>query len=254
MKQGYEGLTEKEKQTLRLLLAGHDAKSMARHLGLSVHTINERLRDARRKLSAGSSKEAARLLLDAEAAPPDPLVDKRLGDAARAPGGQPVSGPDAGAYAKRRALWASGGLAMISLVVALLAFSASPQPASGPAAPSDTATAAPPAVQSAATQAARQWLELVDAGKWEESWAATAQSFRTMNTVAMWQSASETARVPLGRVLSRRIASEESIPAPPHGYQLVRFRTSFANKAGATETLSLAREGESWRVAGYFIE
>ena len=116
MKQGYEALTEKEKQTLRLLLAGHDAKSMARHLELSVHTINERLRDARRKLSAGSSKEAARLLLDAEAAPPDPLADKRLGDAARIPGGQLASGPDAGAYGKRRALWASGGLAMISLV------------------------------------------------------------------------------------------------------------------------------------------
>ncbi|HEV2815838.1 MAG TPA: DUF4019 domain-containing protein [Allosphingosinicella sp.] len=254
MKQGYEALTEKEKQTLRLLLAGHDAKSMARHLSLSVHTINERLRDARRKLSAGSSKEAARLLLDAEAAPPDSLADKRLGDAASAPGRQPIDRPDAGSYAKRRALWASGGLAMISLVVALLAFSASPQPASGPAAPPDAQTAAPPAIPSAATQAARQWLELVDAGKWEESWAATARSFRTMNTVEVWQSASETARVPLGRVLSRRFTSEESIPAPPSGYQLVRFQTSFANKAGATETLSLAREGESWRVAGYFIE
>ena len=254
MKQGYEALTEKEKQTLRLLLAGHDAKSMARHFGLSVHTINERLRDARRKLSAGSSKEAARLLLDTEAAAPDPLVDKRLGDAGSSPGWQPVSRPDAGPYAKRRALWASGGLAMISLVVALLALSASPQPASEPAAPSAAAAAAPPAAQSDATQAAIRWLELVDAGRWGESWAASAQSFRTSNTVEVWQSASETARVPLGRVLSRRFTSEESIPAPPSGYQLVRFQTSFANKAAATETLSLAREGQSWRVAGYFIE
>lgn len=254
MKEGYEALTEKEKQTLRLLLAGHDAKSMARHLSLSVHTINERLRDARRKLSAGSSKEAARLLLDAEARSPDPLVDKRFGDAAGAPGRQPTSRPDAGAYPKRHALWASGGLAMISLVVALLAFSASPQPASDPAATPDAQNAASPAGQSAATQAARQWLELVDAGRWEESWAATALSFRTSNTVAAWQSASETARVPLGRVLSRRAMSEESIPAPPNGYQLVRFQTSFANKAAATETLSLAREGQSWRVAGYYIE
>ena len=254
MKQGYEGLTEKEKQTLRLLLAGHDAKSMARHFGLSVHTINERLRDARRKLSAGSSKEAARLLLDAEAARPDPLADKGLGDAGSIPGCQPASRPDAGSHARLPALWASGGLAMISLVVALLAFSASPQPVSGPAAPSGAATAAPPAAQSEAMQAAIRWLELVDAGRWEESWTATAQSFRTLNTVAVWQSASETARVPLGRVLSRRFTSEESIPAPPSGYQLVRFQTSFANKAGATETLSLAREGRSWKVAGYFIE
>ncbi|GAA0731919.1 MULTISPECIES: helix-turn-helix domain-containing protein [Sphingomonas] len=55
-------LTEREKTTLRLLLAGHDAKSIARELELSVHTVNERLRDARRKLGVASSREAARRL------------------------------------------------------------------------------------------------------------------------------------------------------------------------------------------------
>ena len=56
----YPTLTEKEKQTLRQLVSGHDAKSMARELGLSVHTVNERLRDARRKMAVSSSREAAR--------------------------------------------------------------------------------------------------------------------------------------------------------------------------------------------------
>ncbi|MCH3124608.1 helix-turn-helix transcriptional regulator, partial [Listeria monocytogenes] len=77
-------LTEKEKQTLRLIVRGHDAKSVARSLGLSVHTINERLRDARRKMAVSSSREAARLLLDAEGgaglAHPDFLGDGRIGD------------------------------------------------------------------------------------------------------------------------------------------------------------------------------
>jgi len=58
-------LTE-EKQTLRLILRRHDAKSAARNLGLSVHTINERLRDARRKMAVSSSCEAARLLFEME--------------------------------------------------------------------------------------------------------------------------------------------------------------------------------------------
>ncbi|HYD36179.1 MAG TPA: DUF4019 domain-containing protein, partial [Allosphingosinicella sp.] len=62
------------------------------------------------------------------------------------------------------------------------------------------------------------------------------------------------ARVPLGRVRSRSLAGEEGIPGPPSGYQLIRFRTSFANKAGAVETLSLAREDGRWKVVGYFIE
>ena len=33
-------LTEKEKETLRLIVRGHDAKSMAAEFDLSVHTIN----------------------------------------------------------------------------------------------------------------------------------------------------------------------------------------------------------------------
>ena len=34
--EGYATLTEREKQTLRLIVRGHDAKSVARSLGLSV--------------------------------------------------------------------------------------------------------------------------------------------------------------------------------------------------------------------------
>src|SRR3546814_10482554 len=83
---GIQALTEKEKETLRLLVDGHDAKSMARHLGLSVHTINERLRDARRKMSASSSREAARQLREIEGRHPEILRDKALGEAAAAPG------------------------------------------------------------------------------------------------------------------------------------------------------------------------
>src|SRR3546814_16629520 len=79
--QGINALTEKEKQTLRLIVRGHDAKSIARNLDLSVHTINERLRDARRKLKVSSSREAARLLFDAEGEPPNPSGDTTIGEA-----------------------------------------------------------------------------------------------------------------------------------------------------------------------------
>lgn len=266
MAQIVEALTEKEKQTLRLLLAGHDAKSMARHLDLSVHTVNERLRDARRKLSVSSSKEAARLLRQAEAgcaaAAPESVGDKPFGDAHPAASAHHNAEPSARFPATSRKAWAIGGFAMISLAaLAALALTAAPETAQGPIAPppspagqaAPAAQAAPPS-QSSAPQVALQWLALVDAGNWAESWAATASSFRQMNTVEVWQSASLEARVPLGRVLSRSLTSEESIPAPPAGLQLVRFRTSFANRPEAVETLSLTREGQSWRVAGYFIE
>lgn len=55
-------LTDKELEVLRLLAAGHTVKSIAVHLGKSEASINERLRDARRKTGMGSSRELARLL------------------------------------------------------------------------------------------------------------------------------------------------------------------------------------------------
>ncbi len=55
-------LTDKECEVLRLLAAGHTVKSIAVSLGRSEASINERLRDARRKTGIGSSRELARLL------------------------------------------------------------------------------------------------------------------------------------------------------------------------------------------------
>jgi hypothetical protein len=43
------------------------------------------------------------------------------------------------------------------------------------------------------------------------------------------------------------------VPAPPYGYETIKFRTNFANKAEATETLTLVREGSRWRVVSYWI-
>ena len=249
MVQGYQTLTEKEKQTLRLLLDGHDAKSMARHLGLSVHTVNERLRDARRKLSVSSSKAAARLLRHAERADPEIVGDTPLGDAGSAPGGQSMPQPDITPRRTRRAVWTIGVLAMISLCVAMLALSA---PAERPGA--DATEAARSVAETETSRAARDWLTLVDDGKWQESWARTTQSFRSLNTVQVWQSTSEKVRVPLGRVLSRTLVNDQDVPAPPNGYRLVQFHTDFANRQGATETVSLDREGGSWKIVGIYIE
>jgi DNA-binding CsgD family transcriptional regulator len=55
-------LNEKEVEVLRLLAAGHTVKSIAANLGRSEASINERLRDARRKTGVGSSRELARLV------------------------------------------------------------------------------------------------------------------------------------------------------------------------------------------------
>ncbi|MFA5966581.1 MAG: DUF4019 domain-containing protein [Sphingomonas sp.] len=250
-------LTEKEKQTLRLIVRGHDAKSTARSLGLSVHTINERLRDARRKMAVSSSREAARLLLQVEggavAAPtPDLLGDEGIGeDAARAAADQGATPIDGVGRAFRQPRIIIGVLVM-TLALALLALTALPQVASAPSAP-PAADAAADTPDAAVVDSARQWLALVDEGRWDDSYRLTGTAFRKLNTAQVWATTSEKVRVPLGAVVSRTLLSQENLPAPPHGYEVVKFRTRFANKAEAVETVTLDREDGGWRVVGVTI-
>lgn len=248
MTSGYQALTDKEKQTLRLLGDGHDAKSLARHLGLSVHTVNERLRDARRKLAVSSSREAARLVRAVERAAPQSLGDTVLGDAPPDPA---MPSPVRPAPPVRRG-WLIGAIVM-TFALALLAYGAlsgpAPQPAPSPAAAAQTPTAA----EAAVVDAARQWLALVDARDWAGSWNGTSSTFRAQNTLAVWSDAASRVHGQFGPARSRALVTVEDVPAPPNGYYLVKFQTSYANKAQGTETLSLVREDGAWKVTGIYV-
>jgi DNA-binding CsgD family transcriptional regulator len=254
VREGFWALTEKEKQTLRLIVRGHDAKSTARSLGLSVHTINERLRDARRKMAVSSSREAARLLLDAERgdpglATPNVLGDAEFGeDASHAPMDQRTA-PGSGATRPQPRPWTIIGVLLMTFALGLIVLAALPQLASSPSSTTVASAAANPEV----LDTARRWLALVDQGRWDESYRATGAPFRKLNTPRTWAAASEKIRASLGAEVSRTFASEENLPAPPYGYEVVKFRTSFANKPDAEETVSLDLEDGKWRVVGVTI-
>ncbi|OYU14969.1 MAG: LuxR family transcriptional regulator [Alphaproteobacteria bacterium PA4] len=247
MTDAIHALTDKEKQALRLLTNGYDAKSMARHLGLSVHTVNERLRDARRKLATSSSREAARLLRELEGAAPEKPVDKDLGAAATPVFAAPdPNQPDA----KGRPSWIGwiiGGIAMsFTLVAVALAAMTAPE----------AATTSPPAAaaEAAHVTAARRFLALLDADNWDASWNATGQSFKALNSVKVWTDVSTDVRKRLGVCQGREQASAEFVPAPPYGYWIVKFRARYANRPNAIETVSLMRENDEWRVVGVIID
>jgi len=242
-------LSEKEKETLRLLLNGYDAKTSARRLGLSVHTVNERLRDARRKLAVSSSREAARLLREAEGEAPQSLGDKGLGDATAPNPAQAIQQPAQGNGNWRRTGWIVGGLVM-TLSLALLALSALSGRADAPA-------ATPPATSSAqspAAGAALQWLALVDGEDWNGAWAETGQSFRQNNTLEGWSAAATGVRAKYGTTSGRSLISSEWVPAPPSGYRIIKFRAMTSKQGVITETLSLAEEGGTWKVVGIVID
>jgi DNA-binding CsgD family transcriptional regulator len=115
-------LSDREKAVLRLLSKSHDPKSIARELGLSVHTVNEYLRSAPRKLAVGSSREAARLLSDHEAASSKILGDDKFGvENARAPHDCPRDRPGH-RFSGRHMVFAIGATFAMSMIIAAALF------------------------------------------------------------------------------------------------------------------------------------
>lgn len=255
MNAGYDALTEKEKETLRLLLGGHDAKSIARHLGLSVHTIHERLRDARRKMAVSSSREAARLLLQIEGQAPQLLGDRSMGDAAPAATAHSVLQTTRSAGDRRRAGWIAGGLVM-TLSLALLAVLAQSGAVTTTTAPVGAPASVAPtsASEAAATEAARHFLALLDRDDWAGSWKATHKSFQLLNTVEWWAQASRSVRARIGKPISRELATIDFTAAPPNGYWIITYKARYAKQASVTETLQLASEDGSLKLAAITVD
>jgi len=145
----------------------------------------------------------------------------------------------------------------MSLLAATILLASSPQPGmlrQAAALVTQKVTDGPALAASPEVAAALTWLALVDSRQWDASYAATGDSFRAQNTSAVWAKVSEEGRVPLGKVIARTPASEETVHAPPAGYRLVKFETRFANRPSAQESVTLAREDGRWKVVGYWID
>ena len=105
---------------------------------------------------------------------------------------------------------------------------------------------------------AREWLVLTDANDGEASWKAAGKQFRDAISTERWTTSLTKARVPLGALVQRTLEPSQflrEIPGQPDGdYALLKFRTAFANKIAAEESVTLQREADGvWRVVGYFI-
>lgn len=111
----------------------------------------------------------------------------------------------------------------------------------------------------AAAEAAQEWLAIVDAGEYADSWTAAAELFRNAVAQEQWVQAVEGVRQPLGDMLSRELKSAKfttSLPGAPDGeYVVIQFTTEFEHKASAVETVTAMKDADgTWRVAGYFIK
>ncbi len=183
MAEATDDLTDKEKQALRLLLTGHDAKSSAHALDISVHTVNDRLRNARRKMGVSSSREAARILGDAERATPQSLAHNTIGMADNHPPGDSADLNETARSGPSKAVWLAGGMLTMSLVIAIAAVALVPQDPQSETVSGDDYTSEA-STQAASTEAAsleviEAFIASVDGGDWNGSWEVAGAYFKT---------------------------------------------------------------------------
>lgn len=106
---------------------------------------------------------------------------------------------------------------------------------------------------------ARSWLELVDIGKYKESWEQASPVFKTKIAEAEWLQTITANRASRGAVTARYIAtagSAKSLSGLPDGeYIVLQFYTTFTAKGLALETITLAKSSDgAWLVSQYSIK
>jgi hypothetical protein len=116
-----------------------------------------------------------------------------------------------------------------------------------------------PKPEELAQKSAEAWLALTDSGKYAESWEQASSSFRNAVTKDGWVSQITPVRDPLGKVVSRKLASATYVKDPPNApageYVVIRYNTDFENRAGSIETVPMVLDKDGkWRTAGYWIK
>ncbi len=122
-----------------------------------------------------------------------------------------------------------------------------------------TVTAGQTEDEKLAVAGAEQWLEIVDSGKYGESWNDAAEYFKNAVKQDQWEQAVQAVRKPLGKLVSRKLKSaafKTSLPGAPDGaYMVIAFESSFENKKSSVETVTPMKDKDGkWRVSGYFIK
>lgn len=144
MTHSLDRLSDHERDLLTLLAQGHTAKTIARSRSLSVNTVNEHLRSARRKTHASSSRELARLLVATTEPSFQKTCDKQFGveDPAVAVAETSRQGGATGAE-KTRTIWRTAMILAVLTAAGFLAYQTS--------APNQADRALPPTHDQAAT-------------------------------------------------------------------------------------------------------
>ncbi|QHE93544.1 DUF4019 domain-containing protein [Pandoraea fibrosis] len=110
----------------------------------------------------------------------------------------------------------------------------------------------------AALEGANLWLGLTDINRGTQSWEQAAPVFQRAISAEDWAQSLQAARLPLGKVKSRKTKDAvftRTLPGQPDGeYVVIQYDTVFEKKAEAHEMVTMVFGIDSrWRVAGYLV-
>jgi hypothetical protein len=109
-----------------------------------------------------------------------------------------------------------------------------------------------------AVNSALEWLALVDAGKYAESYDDAASMFQKALSRDKWIETLNGLLPQYGKVIKREVNSSKyysELPGAPAGeYVVIQFGTSFENKDNCIETVTPMKDKGKWKVSGYFIK
>jgi hypothetical protein len=153
-------------------------------------------------------------------------------------------------------------LPLVVLICGCLAPSAGCKKETGASAVAAAETGAP-AITAAelgqAVAAAQTWLKLVDNGQFDQSWDSASPMIQLAAAKGYWSQKMVSVQGMFGKLVSRELISKTprtSLPGAPYGtYVVIQYRTNFAKKSGAIETITpkLEKDG-TWKVSGYYVK
>ena len=119
--------------------------------------------------------------------------------------------------------------------------------------------ASPSAFAQDASKPGDDFIKLLDAKQYAQSWDVASDYFKQGVSRSEWEKQVRQVREPLGHVVARSMKKSEPQKnppgAPPGDYLLLTFDTKFADsEPSRTETLPLIKGADGqWRAVGYFI-
>ena len=103
-----------------------------------------------------------------------------------------------------------------------------------------------------------EFLQLIDGGKYAESWQSSASLVRDKVTQQEWIEKLDKTRSRYGELIQRNQKSTRSATAlkdsPEGEYIILTYESDFQKAEDVSEYVTVMRDGDSWKVASYAMQ